>query len=125
MNLQHVVDRLAAAGLGVPGVTLFRERMPMAVAEGLLVCELQPNTINPYVMGLKRGTFAVVARGSELDAIRARLQSATAELTVQGWIVDSTHYRHVTPRHDPFIYPRSDGDLYEGNVLFDYVFSTL
>lgn len=123
MNLQPIVDKLQTESLGTPGVDLFREQMPHQVVKGMLVTQQMPVERNPYAPGYRKGSFQVIVRDAVYDDARTTANSVIDAITGDGITLGDMKFRFIRARHDPLLFPRSDGDLVEASVNFDFVYS--
>jgi hypothetical protein len=59
-----------------------------------------------------------------IQAVRAVSFHEWRELPPAGNATNPVLVLYVRPRHDPIVFPRSEGDLYEASVNFDFVSAT-
>ena len=122
MNTEALVDYLARNGFGVKGKTLFGVAMPGRVHEGILVLNNTPITRHPYQKGRRDGHFQVVVRGTEFTSIQSKARAIAELLDTEGLQIGDMKFLSVRPVAEPFIYPRTDGNLLEASVNFNFVY---
>lgn len=122
MRLEPIAQHLEANGHGVIGQDLFYHHMPESIEEGLLVTMRLPAKREQYALAMRRGSFQVIARGRDEDALEERLRAVSSTLNAQGLQLGDMNFRFIHPKHDPLVYPRSDSRLVEAAVNFDFVF---
>ncbi len=129
LGMEQVAAVLRDAGAGLYGKTLFAYEMPAACRSGLVVMQGGVGEgIDHELPSWERQAFQVIARSPGIAAGFPLIQAAVTALT---WQLPRTlpavgNYpamlvRRCLPRHNPIIYPRTDTDLYEFSVNFDYV----
>lgn len=123
MDLMPIAEYLQSKGLGRLGQDLFAYFMPDAVTAGLLLTTQMPVYRNKYAHQLFRGEFQVIARGSTHDEVRARLDSVSDTLDVQGLTLGTMNFRFILPKHAPLAYPRAESRLLEASVNFEFAFT--
>ncbi len=121
MDLMPIVQYLEHEGLGTIGKDLFRNHMPAQVDEGLLVTCQMPIVIDRYI-GVCRGSFQVIARSPDWERPRLKMIEVTNVLNGQGMILGNMLFHYIKPRHEPMLFPKSESDLVEASVNFDFVF---
>lgn len=129
LAMEQVAALLAAAGLGTPGKDLFVHRMPDGCPAGLVVLNrLAAQAIDWNLPRYRRDSFQVVARHRlPLEAERLARRAMEA-LTLFGWrelppagaVERPTAVMFIRPRHEPIVYPRSESDLHEASVNYDF-----
>lgn len=120
MNLEHIVDYLEAAGIGKKGKTIYAYSMPKQ-AHGVLVLARAPISIHPYQKGRNDGSFQVSVRGTRYEEITGKANEVIKALFGEGLVMGDLKFLSITPIHQPFIYPRSDGSMLEASVNFNFV----
>lgn len=126
MRLIGIANKLQAEGFGVVGQTIFCEMMPAAVKRGLLVTAQMPIGRNVYVGEMRTGSFQIISRqldDHEYEDPTVILDSVIAAMSGQGIIIDDMNFRFIRPRTDPFVFPKSDGNIVEASVNFDILFT--
>jgi hypothetical protein len=126
MDLEAIAIKLEVDGLGTRGVDLFYDNMPVAVTRGLLITAQMPIKRNLYVPSMRTGAFQVISRQlDDVDYVDPALilESAIASLSGQGVTIGSMNFRYIRAESDPFVFPRSDGDIIEASVNFDFLFT--
>ena len=122
MNLAPIVELLEAENFGTIGKDLFRNFMPHDVREGLLVTIQMPVEIDRYLNYCK-GSFQVVARGTDWESPRLVMVDVSKVLCGEGLSLGDMYFYFMRPRHEPLIFPKSEGDLIEASVNFDFIYS--
>ena len=123
MNLEELLIHMQGLGLGTPGQNLFRHQMPEQIQEGLLVTSQVPADIHPYVIQYRKGSIQVIARSPNGDAAITKLNGVVDAISGEGLDLPSARVLRLYPRHEPLLYPKSEGALYEASVNFDIVFT--
>lgn len=118
--LQAIVDYIQAQGLGTPGKDLFRGFMPAQVQAGTVVLARVAIDDEPY-SGIKKGTFQVVTRGATGDLAYAKAAAIKKVLRLEGVEIGEVKFKFILPKHDPLVFPRSDGGQYEASVNYQFV----
>lgn len=129
LGMEQIVTLLQTAGLGVPGVSLFAYKMPATVAQGIVVLNpLAGGDIDHDLPGYLKGSFQVIIRAPKIADGRTLADRVSAALTWQvprslpaNAGVPALILRRCLPRHTPIGFPRSDNDLVEFSINFDYV----
>lgn len=124
MNLEAIANYLVTQGVGISGQSLFVYRMPPAINEGiLLISDLKGTEIDYELPGFKRTTFQAIVRHTEHVAGRALADLVSSTLTLEnGFVLSNLLVRYIRPRHEPVMYPVSEGDYLEFSVNFDAVY---
>lgn len=120
MNLEKAVCQfLHEKGAGVPGKTLFYGHMPHQIKSGVVVLVRVPPNDDPYTR-IRKGTFQVVVRDEIRDAAYDKAVSIKKLLRLEGGVVGGMSFKFILPKHDPLVYPRSDGGLFEASVNYQF-----
>lgn len=120
MNLQAIVKYLDDEGFGIMGQDLFRDNLPDGIYEGLAVFSITPVPIHPY-LGISHGIFQIVGRGTDQDALHIRMKSVSdAFKGGRGLVLDDMKFFFIRPEHEPMFFPRSESDLIEASVSFEF-----
>lgn len=121
MKLQQaIVDLIQANGLGQPGKDLFRGYMPAEVETGTVVLARVAIEEDPY-SGIKKGTFQVVTRAATGDLAYDKAAAIKKLLRLEGVDLSGVSFKFILPRHEPLVFPRSDGGQYEASVNYQFV----
>jgi hypothetical protein len=126
VKLNEIAGKLEADGLGQCGVDLFYDNMPVSVTRGLLITAQVPIKRNVYVASLRKGAFQVISRQLDDDDYvdpTLILENVILSLSGQGVTIGSMNFRYIRAESDPFVFPRSDGDIIEASVNFDFLFT--
>lgn len=122
MNIENVVDFLAANGVGVKGKTLFGRSLPASAKSAVLVIANSRINRHPYQKGRRDGTFQVIVRGITYSEIESKAESIMTLLDGEGITMGSDHFLSIYPQHEPMIYPRSEGGLLEASVNYNIIY---
>jgi len=122
VNLEPLVDYLAAQGIGIKGQTLFAQAMPARVKSGVLIVTNSPIEIHPYQRGRLDGTFQVIVRGSRYDQIHDLASRVQNLFYVEGLVLEQMRFQVIRPLHQPLIYPRAEGGQLEASVNFNFTY---
>lgn len=122
MNLSRIVWYLQDAGHGTEGVDLFCYSMPSSVSTGILIIQQMPSEIEPYIHELRRGSFQAIIRAINVEEARVRAGAIAETLYIKGVRMGDMVFRHITPRHEPLIYPMPESRLVEASVNFDFTY---
>ena len=118
-----ITDRLASENVGIPGVSLFREQMPVSCVSGVLVMVRVAATINPYVRELRKGQFQVIARAKSEDDARALGNSVIDALVFDGeFELGGITFKRLYPENEPLVYPEVDSGNVECSVNFNVIY---
>lgn len=129
LGMEQIVTVLQAAGLGTPGVSLFAYKMPPSVTQGIVVLNpLAGGDIDWDLPGYLKGSFQTIIRAAKIPDGRALALRVSDALS---WMAPRTLpanagvplviVKRCLPRHTPIGFPRSDNDLVEFSVNYDYV----
>ena len=122
MIINKMAAILVANNLGTLGVNIFTHFMPVRVTTGILILpRLSGELIDYDLPGMRRGGFQVVVRVPDYD--EALINSIIPLLTIDGKVVDGLDIKYIHPRHDPVVYPATDGNNIEYSVNFDAVYA--
>lgn len=124
MNLEPIVNYLAANGIGRKGNTLFAYNLPN-VDFGILVIAKSPVMINPYQKSRKSGQFQLVVRGRQAREVLRPAEQAVKLLDGEGIVMGDMRFLVLKPVHEPLLYPRSDGNMLEASVNFSFEYIDL
>lgn len=129
LGMEQIVTVLQAASLGTPGTSLFAYKMPSNVSVGIVALNpLAGGAIDWDMPGYLKGSFQLIIRHPKIPDARTMAEAASQALT---WFVPRSLpalagaplvlVNRCLPRHTPIGFPRSDNDLVEFSVNFDYV----
>ncbi len=122
MNTKPILDYMEQQGLGVKGKSLFRDHMPAAAQQGLLLTNQTMTKISPDVPGYVHGAFEVTAREATFDAARATMDNVIDVMSGEGLQIDDMCFFYIRPYTTPLVHPVSDSFIVEASVLFDFRF---
>lgn len=121
--IERLAEHLSQNGLGLfLGENLFIGQLPSTISSGILVTSQMPIYIDAYTQ-LKKGEIQVVTRDKDV------MEALTMMNNVK-WALEKHPDLHIwglkihllRAKHEPLIYPRSDGDLIEASVNFELVY---
>lgn len=118
--LQALVDFIQAQGLGTPGKDLFRGFMPAQVETGTVILARVQIDDDPYCR-VKKGTFQVVTRAATGDLAYDKAVAIKKVLRLEGADMGGVSFKFILPKHDPLVFPRTDGGQYEASVNYQFV----
>ena len=118
--LQAILLHLESNGLGVRGKTLFRGYMPAEVEVGSVVLVRTTIDEDPYT-GIRKGSFQVVCRADTGDEAGDQAVAIKRVLRLKGVEIGGVRFKFIQPKHDPLVYPRSDGGQFEASVNYQFV----
>lgn len=126
MLMKVIAEYAHGIGAGVIGQTLFAYNMPESVVLSILLRQpLNPVDINYELPGYRKTQFQVIARCHPKDIeqghalITAFVEAITIEYESD---IAGMHVKYMRPRHDPMVYPLSEGNHLEFAVNFDLVY---
>lgn len=124
MNLMPLVNRIAAAGLGTSGESLFIDIMPASAERAILLRNpLSGTRINHELPGYFRTEFQVIVRSRTYPDGEALIQQVLDALTMHVETPVEDHlFQYCRPRTEPVAFPLSKGNVLEFNVMFDTAF---
>lgn len=114
-----IVAYLHDRGHGEPGLDLFYGFMPHQVTAGSVVLARSAIEIEPYT-GIRKGTFQVVTRDATSDLAYNKAAAIAKVLRLEGAVIGALSFKFILPKHDPLVYPRSDGGLFEASVNYQF-----
>lgn len=123
MNLSRIAWYLEHLGLGETGKDIFVYQMPYEIERGILIFQSMPSRVEPYIPDLRRGSFQIVVRGLHPEEVRLRATEISDNLTIKGIRMSDMAFRHITPAHEPLVFPVPESRYCEASVNFDYVYS--
>lgn len=118
--LQAITDFIQAQGLGTPGVDLFYGFMPSEINVGTVVLARVMIDDDPYTR-IKKGTFQVVCRGRNSAEAHDKAAAIKKVLRLEGVEIGGVSFKHAYPKHEPLVFPRTDGGQYEASVNYQFV----
>ena len=124
MNLKPIATVLQDAGLGVFGVSLFINQMPMDCQEGyLLRNKLVGTPIDHELPGYFKTPFQLIARSKSHERGDEMIDQAREVLTMHDAQVEELLIRRMHAVTLPVVFPLSKGNLLETTCDFDVVFN--
>lgn len=119
MNLEGVAQILQAAGVGVPGQTIFVNFMP-ADKKGMLLRQGFGGTpIDPELPGYRKSSFMLIVRDKQYQAGKALIDAAMASLTLEDVSAGGMKINYMRPRNEAFVYQPSPGSNIEFTTNID------
>lgn len=125
MRLEDLAQRLVDAGIGTLAVDLFIYAMPPEVNRGVLLHSgLSADTLSYELPGYRPGaSFQLIVRNTTYpDGFRLIDAAVAAATILRPTMLGSYRINYLRARHDPLVYPRSDGGGLEFSVNFDVNF---
>lgn len=125
MKLDALAQILIDEGIATAGVDLFIHKMPSNIKVGvLLLNKLSGTPIDFELPGYRRTGFQVIVRHTDYAQGIMLANNVSTALTFKG--VESTLgdmlIKHILPKHEPVVFPVSEGDFLEISVNFDAVY---
>ncbi len=121
MNLDPLLDHLEANGIGVPGVTLFRDSLPADLDTGYLLVIQTETRIDAYT-STRRGRIQLVTRAKSKDQARAMAVSAAEQLELRSETLGNMKFLFLRQRTEPLVYPRTEGGQFEASINLEFAF---
>jgi hypothetical protein len=133
MQVEPLVSLLVNANLGVAGQTIFIDYMSENINSGiLLLSSLAGNTIDYELPGWRwHDSFQAIIRSPDRAAGMAlAIQVKNALTILQDTVVSapsgqSYSLRYLRPIHDPIVYPRQLGGVWEISINFNACYVVL
>lgn len=124
MKLLSLVDYLEDQDKGRMGKDLFIYRMPSEIVEGVLLRDsAQGDEINHTIIGYRTGKFQLVVRAQEIEKGLERAKDLMNTLTLSDQQLSEDYFNQCLPKHEPLVFPASDGNNFEFSVNFDVRYS--
>lgn len=117
--LKAIVNFIQAKGLGTPGVDLFYGHMPSEVSTGTLVLARVAIDNDPYT-AIKKGTFQIVTRAATGNLAHDKAAAIAKVLRFEGAEIGEVSFKFAYPKHEPIVFPRTDGGQYEASVNYQF-----
>lgn len=127
MDLDALAAYIADSGLGVVtgrDKTIFVYDMPEKVARGVLLKLPDDGVpIDHELPGYRKTGFQVIVRDNDyVKGMKAANDISTA-LNLSNTTVGTMSCRFIRPKHEPIVFPVSQGDTLEFSVNFDATYS--
>lgn len=126
MFLKSVAEYAQSIRAGTIGKDLFAYNMPESSNLGVLLRQpLVGAEIDYELPGYRKSKFQVIVRckPSEIEQGRAKIDAFVSSITLMGeTAITGYKIRFMRPRHDPIMYPISEGGNLEFCVNFDVVY---
>ena len=125
MKMDSLAQKISDDGLATPGVNLFIHKMPSKVESGILLLnKLSGTPIDFELPGYRRTGFQVIVRHTDYTAGIELMENVVSSLTIKGGetLLGDMHVKHILPKHEPVVFPVSEGDFLEISVNFDAVY---
>lgn len=128
-----MVDLLVAAGVGVPGSTIFTHFMPGECTRGVLLRNnLGGVEICHELPGYYQSEPQAIVRAQTIEDGERLAELVMAALTVHQTRIlrdntgrDVMQLNYLRPRHEPIVFPRSDGNGREWSINFSACYVVL
>lgn len=133
MKLARMVDLLVEARVGAPGSTIFTNFMPSECTRGVLLRNnLGGVEIYHELPGYYQSEPQAIVRAQTIEDGESLAESVMAALTVHQTrtLQDSTgrdvmQLNYLRPKHEPIVFPRSDGNGREWSINFSACYVVL
>jgi len=126
MFLKAIAEYAQSVGAGTIGQDLFAYNMPETPNIGILLRQpLVGAEIDYELPGYRKSKFQVVVRckATQIEQGRATIDDFVAKITLmQETALTGYTIKFMRPRHDPIVYPISEGANLEFSVNFDVVY---
>ena len=120
MILEAVAEFLKSERVAVGGKDLFIHEMPSKVSIGvLLLTPLSGTTINHELPKYRTAGFQVIVRHTDHVNGRLLVDQVMASLTMANVTLGGLKVNFIRPKHEPVVYPTSEGDFLEFSVNYD------
>jgi hypothetical protein len=106
----------------VRGKSIFINSMPPN-SEGVMLKESYAGTaVDPYIPGMRKGNFQLVARGKEYANTKSMVQEVATLLALKEQQFESIHIKICQQMTEPISFMISDGQMWEFSVKFFMVY---
>jgi len=123
MILESLVPVLRQAGIAEP---IMINHMPHRVRIGvLLLNKLAGAEIDHEIDGLRRSSFQAIVRHPEYAQGRQLAERVMDALQMARREIPGAEVKYIRARHEPVVYPISEGELLEFSVNFDAVYGRM
>lgn len=102
---------------------VFINFMPSTVKEGVLLLNKLRGAAIDHDTGLRRSSFQVIVRHVDQIQAIALAEQVMGALTMNRRQLEGAEVKYILPRHEPVVYPISEGGLLECSVNFDAVYA--
>lgn len=124
--IEEFVNLLAAAGIGIPGQSLFAVEMPGEVKQGVLLrYPLDGVPVDPYIPGHYNFDLEAIVRaesfndGESLASLLMSVMTTNREVDIRDTDGNvKMVIRFVQPRTLPRVFPRMEGNGREWSISF-------
>ncbi len=129
MRLEDIAEYLVSLDIGLKTrdseKNLFVNYMGPKIPKGVLIRESYMGTpINHYLPDYFRTSFQIIVRDSDYVEGRRKADMILESLTVkQSRTIGTMSVRQILPRHEPLVYPVSEGNRLEWSMNFDAAYS--
>lgn len=126
MFLKTIAEYAESIGAGMIGRDLFAYNMPESSNLGILLRQpLVGAEIDYELPGYRKSKFQVITRCKppEIEQGRAKIDEFVSAITILSETnLTGMQIKFMRPRHDPVMYPISEGANLEFSVNFDVVY---
>jgi len=120
MKIEPLAEYLESEGIAKAGKDLFAYYMPDSVSEGiLLISSLEGTPIDTELPGYRKTGFQVIIRHDDHVKGRALADQVSSALTMSNTTLTDMYVNYIRPRHEPVVFPSSEGDFLEFSVNYD------
>lgn len=125
MKLEPIAEYLHSLGIATPGKDLFAYSAPSSAPNNsvLLVSPLTGTDIDYELPCFRRTKFQVIVRGSDhVEGVKLAEKIMDALTLENSSVMPEISIKYMRPRHEPVVFPSSEGDLLEVSVNYDTVY---
>lgn len=124
--LEALAQLLQDTGLGVQGENIFVHMMPSSVSQGiLLLSPLSGVPIDHELPGYRKTSFQAIVRHTSHASGKALAEQMSNALSLVNTTLSGYDVKFILPRHEPVVFPVSEGDFLEISVNFEAVYVNL
>jgi hypothetical protein len=123
MYLEDLATRLRTANISGVGQNVFINGAPSDISQALMILPpLDGLAIDGYLPDYYRGLIQVVARHPSEPQAYALARAASEIMEMRREELPTIFVNQSRATNLPVVYPRSEGDLFEASVTFDFRF---
>lgn len=102
------------AGIAQLGTTLFINKMPLSVNNGILLRNpINGTKIDHELKGHYNTEFKVIVRTTSYEDGYVLMRKVFKLLTLDNYVIEDMHIKHCYPDNEPIEYPISEGNMIE------------
>jgi len=123
MKFEPLADYLDGQGIVTKGQTLFIHYMPQTIKIGaLMLGKLTGTPIDPELPGYYKTGFRIIVRHQDIVDGLAMANQIKDALNMRNVELPGMSIRYIVPKHEPVLFPISEGDHLEISINFDAVY---